>query len=215
MNEQHIMQNRIFLIHGFNKGASDMYPLERSLASFGYDCLTLNYPLRFHPFENATAYLRQMLNRLPDGEQVFLVGHSTGGLVIRDVLSSPDCAAKVKRAVLIATPSQGSQLARHAHRVQPFTRLYKTIASITPEFVGDYAFQPSDVEMGAIAGDRSNLFLGKMIREQNDGRVETSSVYDRGLKDFLVLPYGHKDIHHRRETAEFVHRFLQTGMFYG
>ncbi|WP_227394851.1 alpha/beta fold hydrolase [Jeotgalibacillus aurantiacus] len=213
--DKQIKQNRIFLIHGFNKGASDMYPLERSLASFGYDCLTLNYPLRFHPFEDAASHLKQMLNRVPDREQVFLVGHSTGGLVIRDVLSDPGYAAKVMRAVLIATPSQGSQLARHAHRVQPFTRIYKTIASITPEFVGTYAFKPADVEMGSIAGDRSNLFLGKMIRERNDGRVEMSSVYDRGLKDFLILPYGHKDIHHRRETAEFVHRFLQTGMFDG
>lgn len=209
------MGNKVFLIHGFNKGAADMYPLERFLSQRGYDCITLSFELRFQPFEHAAEVLSACLkNKIMDGEKVFLVGHSTGGIVIRKVLSDHVCAGKVARAVLIATPNQGSGLAGAAHMIRPFTAVYKTLISITPDFLHQYPFAPSNVEIGAIAGDRAGLLLGKMLRERNDGRVETASVWLPDIKDFLILPYHHKQIHHQPETAGLIDRFFRHGSFH-
>ncbi|TFE01639.1 esterase/lipase family protein [Jeotgalibacillus salarius] len=208
------MGDKIFLIHGFNKEASDMYPLERCLSQMGYDCITLSFQLRYHPFDGAAEVLSKLLkDKVMSGEKVYLIGHSTGGIVIRKVLSDLQCAEKVARAVLIATPNQGSGLAGTAHIIRPFTSIYKTLLSITPTFIKQYSFVTSNVEIGAIAGDHAGLLLGKMLRQRNDGRVETSSAWMPGLKDFIILPYHHKRIHHQPETARLIHRFLQTGSF--
>jgi hypothetical protein len=34
-----------------------------------------------------------------------------------------------------------------------------------------------------------------------------------GLKDFVELPYGHKDIHYQLETVELIDAFLKNGRF--
>ncbi|MFB1081730.1 lipase family alpha/beta hydrolase [Jeotgalibacillus sp. JSM ZJ347] len=208
------MGAKVFLIHGFNKEAVDMYPLERFLSQKGYDCITLSFELRYHPFERAAEVLSGLLkHKIHDDEKVFLVGHSTGGIVIRKVLSDPECASKVKRAVLIAAPNQGSGLAGAAHLIRPFTTVYKTLFSITPAFISGYPFAASNVEVGAIAGDRAGLLLGKMLRQRNDGRVETASVWLPDIKDFLILPYHHKQIHHQPETAGLIDHFFRHGRF--
>ncbi|WP_404406109.1 lipase family alpha/beta hydrolase [Jeotgalibacillus malaysiensis] len=209
------MGSKVFLIHGFNKGAADMYPLERFLSKMGYNCITLSFQLRFHPFEHAAAVLSDMLrDKVADGEKVFLIGHSTGGIVIRKVLSDPVCAGKVARAVLIASPNQGSGLAGAAHMIRPFTAVYKTLFSITPAFINQYPFAASGVEVGAIAGDHAGLLLGKMLRQRNDGRVETASVWLPDIKDFLILPFHHKQIHHQPETAGLIDHFFRHGSFH-
>ncbi|MDZ5710844.1 esterase/lipase family protein [Jeotgalibacillus haloalkalitolerans] len=209
------MGEKVFLIHGFNKGAADMYPLEHFLSQMVYDCITLSFQLRFHHFDEAASVLQSLLKeKIRDGEKVYLIGHSTGGIVIRKVLSDPECAGKVSRAVLIATPNQGSGLAGAAHLIRPFTLIYKTLFSITPAYMKKYTFAVSNVEIGAIAGDHAGLLLGKMLRQRNDGRVETASVWMPEMKDFLILPYHHKQIHHQPETAKLIHRFFQTGSFH-
>lgn len=209
------MGDKVFLVHGFNKGAADMYPLEHFLSQMGYECVTLSFQLRYHPFEHAAEVLSALLkDKVREGEKIFLVGHSTGGIVIRKVLSDQVCAGKVARAVMIATPNQGSGLAGAAHMIRPFTAVYKTLFSITPDFLHQYSFTASNVEIGAIAGDRAGLLLGKMLRQRNDGRVETASVWLPGMKDFLILPYHHKQIHHQPETAKLIHHFFQCGSFH-
>jgi hypothetical protein len=70
-----------------------------------------------------------------------------------------------------------------------------------------------DVEIAAIAGNKNNLFLGNLIRDENDGRVELSSVFYPELKDIITLPFGHIEIHHQQETAKWVDTFLRTGKF--
>ena len=67
--------------------------------------------------------------------------------------------------------------------------------------------------MEVIAGNKNKLLFGRLIKSENDGRVAVDSVSFEGLKEFIVLPYHHKEIHHRQETAELVHRFLQEGTF--
>lgn len=69
--------------------------------------------------------------------------------------------------------------------------------------------------MAAIAGNKSNLFLGKLLIKENDGRIRVESVEIPRLKAFVVLPYGHKDIHYQKQTANLVANFLNFGSFNG
>nr|WP_269431720.1 alpha/beta fold hydrolase [Bacillus sp. JCM 19034] len=201
-------------MHGFNKRSDDMKPLQRYLEEFGYDCILPDLPLTFQDVEDATWLLDELLNEMDisDGQKVHLVGHSTGGLVIRKLITDSEQVHKIGRCVLIATPNQGNRLAMLADKVKLYTNIYKTVRSITKKRIKSYQLKNDDnIEMAAIAGDKSNLLLGRFLRQHNDGRVEVESVYFPELTDFATLPYGHKDIHHQKETAMMVDRFLRLG----
>lgn len=196
-----------------------MKSLEQHLQTFGYECVLPNLPLTYLEFDLAAKVLEEMLDEyfqldLKNDEKIHFVGHSTGGLVIRKLLNETKHINKIGRCVLIATPNKGSRLATIASRMKPYVHIYKTLKSLSYEYLQQQQLESSQqIEIAAIAGTRNNLLLGRLISEQNDGRIEVNSVQFLGLKDFITLPYGHKDIHHQIETATYVDSFLKTGKF--
>ena len=98
---------------------------------------------------------------------------------------------------------------------------FKTTQNTLPIFkkefnqIADDLADGSDFEMAAIAGNNNKLFLAKLLSKENDGRIRVESVKFSGLKDFVVLPYGHKDIHYQEQTASLVANFLNYGSFSG
>jgi pimeloyl-ACP methyl ester carboxylesterase len=211
---------KVILIHGFHKKSNDMRPLAKNLASWGYRCYLPDFPLTFKEFTHSVSLLCELFDdpqvfNLGENERIHLVGHSTGGLVIRTLLSHTKYAAKIGKCVLIATPNQGSSLAEMAGRIKLFVHIYKTLRSLTGAYIkGLNLTNPCQIEVAAIAGNKNNLLLGKLLKNENDGRVEVPSVYYPELNDFIILPYGHKEIHHQRETARLIDAFLRKGRFH-
>lgn len=210
---------KAILIHGYSKDPKDMKPLEQNLERFGYECIIPNLPLTFKEFDYSALLLEDMLDELIESnlnneEKINLIGHSTGGLVIRKFISKTKHTPSIGRCVLIATPNKGSKLANLATTITPVGEIYRTLKSLKYEYIEQMDFTSvPDVEIAAIAGNKNNLFLGNFIRDENDGRVELNSVFYPGLKDFITLPYGHNEIHHQQETARWVDTFLKTGKF--
>ncbi|SJZ89071.1 alpha/beta fold hydrolase [Selenihalanaerobacter shriftii] len=213
------MKKKVVLVHGYNKNQKDMLVLKENLEELGYDGILVDLPLTFKRIKYCTSIFEkkvdQIIYNLCENEKISLVGHSTGGLVIRNFLSNIKYRDKIDRCVLIATPNQGSQLANIASKLSnTFTNVFKTLDSLHPDNVKDLGLRSLDpIEIGAIAGDKSNLILGKLLPEGNDGRVQVSSVKYEGLKDFIVVSHGHKDIHYNFKTAELVDSFLKKGKF--
>lgn len=196
-----------------------MRQLEQNMEVLGYECIVPNLPLTFKEFDYASAILEEILeeqvqSHLAKGEKIHLVGHSTGGLVIRKLIAETKYAPKIGRCVLIATPNKGSKLATIAGKIKPLVKVYKTLKSLDYEYIEQTNFATkAEIEIAAIAGNLNNLFLGNLMQAENDGRVEVASVYYPELKDYLTLPFGHTEIHHQPETAKWVDAFLRTGKF--
>lgn len=196
-----------------------MKPLKQNLELLGYECIVPNLPLTFKEFDQSALILEAILEELIESnlkheEKVNLVGHSTGGLVIRKFVSETNHISRIGRCVLIATPNKGSKLANLAASIKPVGEIYRTLKSLKYNYIEQMDFTSvPDVEIAAIAGNKNNLFLGNLIRDENDGRVELSSVFYPELKDIITLPFGHIEIHHQQETAKWVDTFLRTGKF--
>lgn len=196
-----------------------MRPLEQNLKLLGYDCFLPDLQLTYKEIEFSSFVLEGILEEmitlhLEKDEKIHLVGHSTGGLVIRKLIADTKYTHKIGRCVLIATPNKGSKLANIAGNAKLYVEIYKTLKSLSYKSVEQLNMQnDSKIEMAAIAGYKNNLLLGKLIGAANDGRVEVESVYLPSLKDFMILPYGHKEIHHQAETARWVDSFLRIGNF--
>ena len=209
----------VVLVHGYSKGPTDMHTLADFLKKAGYSPVTVDLPLTFdHVQEAAEVFekkVEKLLSELPENESIAMVGHSTGGIVIRYFLSHSGQYHRVDRAVLIAAPNQGSRLAGVAGEISDLlVETFATLDSLRPEKIADMELDvPKEIRIGAIAGNKADLALGRLLENENDGRVEVASVYYPGLDDFIVLPYNHNEIHHREKTASLVIRFLESGRF--
>lgn len=214
-----LIAKQVIIIHGYNKNQQDMITLKNNLIKLGYNGILVNLPLTFKAIEYCTSLFKEQVEKiistLDQNEQISLVGHSTGGIIIRNFLSTTEYLAKIDRAVLIATPNQGSYLAALVARLSTaFIKVFKTLDSLNPNKIHRLKLKNiATVEIGAIAGNKNNLILGKLLPEDNDGRVQVSSVKYHDLKDFIILPYGHKEIHYKFKTAKLVDSFLRNGKF--
>lgn len=213
------MNNKVVLIHGFMRDCRDMLPLKKNLGILGYEGMLVNLPLTYKRLEHSVLVLEDILNdlilNLKEQEKIYLVGHSTGGLVIRSWLAQSKHGSKINRSVLLVTPNQGSELADLAgkyFRVLP--AICKTLASLQSSQVRKLpGLSKCPGEIGAIAGNKNNLLLGRLLKGENDGRVTVESVRLAGLKDFVILPFGHMEIHKEFSTAQRVAQFLSLGKF--
>jgi len=208
----------VILLHGYNKNESDMFTLKNCLTDLGYKCVTINLPTRFGTLKDCHKVLCSSLARMKlsmsEQKNIHFVGHSMGGLIIRYFLAK-NIFTCPGRCVLIATPNNGSRLADLAHKIFPPIAL--VLKSLT-ELQTNRPSIPLPVsvicpEIGVIAGNRSNLLLGKLLPNENDGRIEVDSTRLEGMKDFIVKPYGHKEIHHKYEIAILIDNFLRNGVF--
>ncbi|AXI00012.1 alpha/beta hydrolase [Sporosarcina sp. PTS2304] len=211
------MSEQVLLLHGFNKSSCDMQPLARNLESYGYECQSLNLPLTRREFDFSTALVENALYDIASKKdtKIHLVGHSTGGLLLRNVLKETEAIQSIGRCVQIATPNRGSQLAHMASKIMGYTQYFRTLKSLHSTYIEKLKLpDTTPFPIGGIAGTRNNVWLGKLLPGENDGLVELASVHYPGLSDFVTLHYGHLEIHHKPEVADLTAHFLQTGRFH-
>ncbi|WZL71952.1 alpha/beta fold hydrolase [Clostridiaceae bacterium 35-E11] len=208
----------VILVHGYHKSSRDMLVLKKNLEQLHYQVIALDLPLTYQRltegincFEKAMDEIcRENKNRV----KLHLVGHSTGGLIIRNFIYMHK-TINIGRCVCIATPHKGTKIVDLIGRIFPiFVKAFKTLEDLKTNKAYIYdQWRCSNIEVGVIAGNKSNLLLGKLLTEKNDGRVEVESTKFKDMKDFIVTPYGHKEIHYQYQTAQLIDQFLKKGFF--
>jgi triacylglycerol esterase/lipase EstA (alpha/beta hydrolase family) len=113
----------VVLIHGLDEPGSIWMNLAPQLHNSGFDVWIMRYP-NDQPIVDSARLLFDHLKMLPLAgvHQVALVGHSMGGLVAREMLTSPHLGYQQSAAigevpqavalVMVGTPNHGSELAR-------------------------------------------------------------------------------------------------------
>ena len=147
--------------------------------------------------------------------RIHFVGHSMGGLIIRAMLAQREVKGPSADVLLIGTPNGGAPLAEIVvRRIPPVAWLFPPLYYDLNDRMDIAA--PVNVpppEMGAIAGTDDNLPFGSWIGGESDGRVPVGSVPFEGMTEMITLPYHHEEIHHKKDTADYIERFLALGSF--
>jgi len=111
---------RVVLVHGLDEPGVVWGELMPVLIEAGYSVSEFHYP-NDDAVDSSTAYLVSEWHKLAAEQPVVLIGHSMGGLLIREFVSAwrhpveqaPRVAgASVLGVILVGTPNQGSHMAR-------------------------------------------------------------------------------------------------------
>ncbi len=102
----------VLAVHGFHMDGTCMWGIRRTLEKHGRATQAVSLGL---PYRSADVYARSLtrairsLTAAAPGEQIDVVAHSMGGVVLRLVLAqSPELAAKIRRAVTLGSPHGGT-----------------------------------------------------------------------------------------------------------
>lgn len=134
-----------FLYHGYLQGRSAFLRLERILESplFGIFAYSGDYQPFCQDLRRSAEYEREMVDKVladTDAEQVIMVGHSQGGLLIRYMLQKLGDIPKVNKAVTLSSPHQGTWAALGGAVTRSIT-IPGSFIPFFPKIHGESAFQ--------------------------------------------------------------------------
>jgi triacylglycerol esterase/lipase EstA (alpha/beta hydrolase family) len=210
---------KIVLLHGFGRSDVSMLLLNSSLTEAGYDVYNLDYPSIAEVPEALVQIISEDINDCckDSSATVHFVGHSFGGLLIRDYLGRHR-PKNLGRVVLIGTPNKGSELADEGLGIAAQDTLLEWAgpsAQALHTGPDGYAASLPDPEytVGVIAGTRGNHLSDKWLPIPNDGVVSVESARLDGMTDFIDVEVTHWDMRRDPVIAELVIEFLRHSRF--
>ena len=205
----------VVLVHGFCRRGGNMRYLARQLEGRGYRTFSPTLPTVFQNVRACSEILANALDkRFPEGSTVHFVGHSMGGLIIRDYLSR-HLVEGLGRVVMMGTPSGGMSQVSFLLRIIPFSKsIFKALSDLAePGLNIAPPLNAPTPEIGIILGTKPDPVRKAFLSGEHDGLVQAKSARSLMVNDELTIPCTHERIHWRPDTAEAVARFLETGKF--
>lgn len=211
-----VLPGGVVLLHGLGRSENNMRILEWRLEALGHRVCNVGYDTRVATIEAATEEVAGAIATCALGAgPVHFVTHSLGGLVLRALLPRhPEL--RTGRAVMLAPPNQGSEIAdrlRDLGWLAPVLGPLAVQLGTRPEDLPERLPVPG-IAFGVIAGDVWINPAGPLwLPAPHDGTVSVESTRLEGMRDHLVLPYTHTFIVAAGPVAAQVDTFLRHGRF--
>jgi pimeloyl-ACP methyl ester carboxylesterase len=159
----------------------------------GLTTTTFGYLTSHRSFEQISETLSKKIIQLLEDDELVLIGHSLGGVLLRDALRRlPPSAPRPKHLFLLGSPIGPSQLAARARNNLIFRLFARDCGALLASVDRMAAVGPSPLPTTGIVGIRSlrvtkNLFNG----EVNDGIVTLTETTAPWLQDYEHVPVVH------------------------
>ncbi|MDY6920350.1 MAG: hypothetical protein SV765_09060 [Pseudomonadota bacterium] len=213
----------VVLLHGLGRTALAMKGLERFLNRQGYRVINQGYRSR----QGNIAQLSERLfaglqSRLPATGPIDFVTHSLGGILLRYGLQHELLPSqRLGRAVMLAPPSQGSELVDTLRQWPLLPRIMGpaflelgTDTGSVPLALLQREQRALPLPVGIIAGRKSHEpWFAPLFDGDNDGKVAVTRARHPAMTDFRVLDVGHTLIMNDRQVRQQILHFLQYGYF--
>lgn len=208
----------LVLLHGLGRTPLSLWRLARRARGRGFRTHNLGYPSRRAPVWALAELVGRRLAALAEAEgRLDAVTHSLGGIVLRAAVAGGWLpASAIRRVVMLAPPSAGSELADVLART-PLFRL--AVGPAGPELRTGAAGIPAGLppvpfEVGVVAGSRSwSPIFARAFAGPNDGKVSVARAAVPGMRDFLVVPCGHTFLMDAPAVVPQLFHFLAHGAF--
>ena len=200
----------IVLVHGLWNRGWMMAAMAKRLRTLGHQVRVFSYPTRAAKLDVHADELRGFIHENKT-QELHLVGHSMGGLVILNMLSRYDDLPP-GRVVLMGTPVKGSNVVRRLAKLPGQKYIF---GKVREDLLQGFQFSPEGRETGMISGTRAFGFgqIAGTQSEPNDGSICVSETKLEGLKDTIELPVAHSEMLVSAEVLRQVECFLLSGKF--
>lgn len=208
----------VMVLHGLGRSDWAMSKLAENLAENDFWVVNIDYPSRDYSIpELAEMTLSAGISECGEvsAPPYHVVSHSLGGILLR-FYREQDGFPELGRAVMLAPPNQGSQVADRLEGLPGFEWLMGPAAVRLGTGEEDIPSQlgPVDFELGVIAGTRSlDPVSSLMLPDPDDGKVSVSHTRVEGMCSMLVLPVTHALMMRNDRVIEEVSHFLKAGRF--
>lgn len=203
----------VILLHGIIRSSKSIYTVADQLRTDGFTAFPMEYPSTQISIPDAAEQLDSVIKNLEGIEQISLVGHSMGGLIIRAWFAKHH-DPRIQRVVMMGTPNYGAEMADLLRRNILFrTVLGRAGQQLVTDTQGLIPTLPTPpCEFAVIAGGLGNgRGWNPLIPGDDDGTVTVASVRLAGAADSSVVPVLHHALLGNREVSQQIARFLKTG----
>lgn len=216
-----IKKECVILLHGIGLNKWSLFLLKRALNKGGYNAIAISYPSTKMNLSGIAKWLR--LHHLnadfwDSNTKVHFVTHSMGGLVLKRYMSEfRDVIPfdKIGRAVMLAPPNQGSEIANIMTKFPPYRWLYGPAGA---ELSTSHQATHQDniyYDVGVIAGKSRWLYplSAMLIPGPSDGRVAVERTKLDEAKDHITIRASHTFMVYRHDIQNYIIFFLKNGVF--
>ncbi|MFK7776699.1 MAG: hypothetical protein QM501_01090 [Gimesia sp.] len=208
----------VILIHGIIRSSKSFEKLKIVCEKSGRLVVPFDYPSTQLTIPENAKFLEQVIHSLEGVEEIELVVHSMGGLVVRSWLDQQTVVdSRVKRMVMLGVPNRGADIADRLRSNLLFKVIFgpagqQLVTEANSDFIADLPTPP--FPFGIIAGGRNTLKgYNPLIRGDDDGTVGVSSTRLPGAADYILLPILHSFMMSDSVAITHTLRFLDTGKF--
>jgi len=205
----HISNELVILVHGLLHSSFTMQGLGKYLSGKGYDIYLYDYPsTQYHIKEHGQIFrefLQQLMLEHP-GKKIHFIGHSLGGIIIREALANiaEKYLTRCSCLIMLAPPNHGSVIAKMCIKLLPVTaKLIQPLEELSsdPDTYIHHMPIPRHVNVGVVTG-------------KFDAKVHYSTAHLQGEKDFLLVNSTHDFIMNHIAVKEAIVRFLKNNSFH-
>ncbi|MBY5946774.1 alpha/beta fold hydrolase [Photobacterium rosenbergii] len=206
----------VVLAHGLARSSHAMWKMKDNLEQAGFAVCTIDYSTIGVALDDMLDDTRQQIKGcISRGGRTHFIGHSLGGLVIRDYLAQhPVDAQQLGKVIFMGTPNQGSEVADHMQDnflmgiggevSQSLISGEKSLGNQLP--VPDYP-------VGIIAGTKSSFATKSYFEVANDGLVSVDSAKVASMDDFIALKVSHTAMRYSQSVSDQAIHYLKHGQF--
>ncbi len=210
----------VVLVHGFCRDYTNMDFLAMRLRKLGYNVLVPDLPTYFGTYQECLdSFAQQIEPFIESYERVNFIGHSMGGLLIRDYLEKHS-VENLESCLFISTPFKGSHLAdisKERFYYFWYDDIYKSISRLYTDACEQYSssyVSKKPYVIGELAGDLNVHIVWRFVMPlDSDGKVTLDSAFTDDADERLILHYGHKFIHRNILAFRLVVNFLEYKSF--
>lgn len=213
----------VVLLHGLGRTPLAMAGLHLYLRKQGFHVVNQGYASRRHAIpELCRQLVHALIPRIPPDGPIHFVTHSMGGILLRYGMQHWQVPRdRLGRAVMLAPPSQGSEVVDRLRRWPLLPRIMGpaflqlgTDATSIPQQLLQQEHERLPLEVGIIAGRRSiDPLFSRWLQGEHDGKVTVARSRHPGMTDFRVMDVNHTFIMNDQQVREQIVHFLLHGQF--
>ena len=205
------------LIHGILRSSKAFSRMKTDLVRAGYVVVPFDYPSTQVPIPESAKYLAEVIETLDGVEQIDLVVHSMGGLIVRSYLqqAGESIDARLHRMVMLGVPNLGARMANIVQTNLMFRTVFGPAGQQLIEAEdGLIASLPApEFEFAVVAGSRGRPEgYNPLIPGDDDGVVSVESACLPGACDSLLVECVHSFLPSNETVIAATLRFLDTGL---